>query len=82
MTPGSLGITAREHPLLGAVVEQPSSGGLLLTGRIGLDTHSWLADHAVGDVVLVPGAALVEFALFAGDRATAPSYANSSCRHP
>nr|WP_051773029.1 type I polyketide synthase [Saccharothrix sp. NRRL B-16314] len=66
---GSLGVTSCEHPLLGAVVEQPSSGGLVFTGRIGLDSHAWLADHAVGDVVLVPGAALVEFALFAGDRA-------------
>jgi polyketide synthase 12 len=66
---GSLGVASCEHPLLGAVVEQPSSGGVVFTGRIGLDSHAWLADHAVGDVVLVPGAALVEFALFAGERA-------------
>ena len=66
---GSLGVGGCEHPLLGAVVEQPSSGGVVFTGRIGRDTHGWLADHAVGDVVLVPGAALVELALFAGDRA-------------
>ncbi|WP_238413268.1 type I polyketide synthase, partial [Saccharothrix deserti] len=64
----SLGVAACEHPLLGAVVEQPSSGGLSLTGRIGLDTHAWLADHAVGEVVLVPGAALAELAWSAGDR--------------
>nr|WP_063747191.1 type I polyketide synthase [Saccharothrix sp. NRRL B-16314] len=64
-----LGVTPVEHPLLGAVVEQPSSGGLVFTGRIGLDSHAWLADHAVGGVVLVPGAALVELASFVGDRA-------------
>ncbi|MGW0769416.1 type I polyketide synthase [Streptomyces sp. NPDC002676] len=61
------GLAAADHPLLGATVELPDSGGLLFTGRLSLDTHPWLADHAVAGVVLVPGTALVELAVRAGD---------------
>ncbi|MEU2874613.1 SDR family NAD(P)-dependent oxidoreductase, partial [Streptomyces olivoreticuli] len=35
--------------------------------RLSLVTHPWLADHVVSGLVLVPGAALVELALRAGD---------------
>ncbi|ALG09890.1 type I polyketide synthase [Kibdelosporangium phytohabitans] len=60
--------TARSgHPLLEAPVELAGAGGLLLTGRISLRTHPWLADHAVGGTVLLPGAALIELAINAGD---------------
>nr|WP_267886836.1 type I polyketide synthase [Streptomyces variegatus] len=61
------GLAAAGHPLLGATVELPDSGGLLFTGRLSLDTHPWLADHAVAGVVLVPGTAFVELAVRAGD---------------
>ncbi|MGW7200151.1 SDR family NAD(P)-dependent oxidoreductase [Streptomyces chryseus] len=63
------GIDPAEHPLLGALVELPESGGVLATGRLSLKTHPWLADHAVSGTVLVPGAALVELAVRAGDQA-------------
>ena len=56
-----------EHALLGAVVELPASGGVLLTGRLSTSTQGWLADHAVGGVVLFPGAGFVELAIRAGD---------------
>ncbi len=62
------GLGPAGHPLLGAVVELPDSDGLLLTGRLSLNTHPWLADHAVAGVVLLPGTALVDLALCAGDR--------------
>ncbi|MEU9608127.1 type I polyketide synthase [Streptomyces sp. NPDC048057] len=65
----SLGQTAAEHPLLGAVVRLPQSDGLAFTSRLSLRTHPWLADHRVGDVVLLPSAALVELAVRAGDEA-------------
>jgi polyene macrolide polyketide synthase len=48
-------------------VQLPGSGGLLLTGRLSLDTHPWLADHAVGGFVLLPGTAFLELAIRAGD---------------
>ncbi|HEU5470906.1 MAG TPA: beta-ketoacyl synthase N-terminal-like domain-containing protein, partial [Actinophytocola sp.] len=63
-----LGQTGVEHPLLGAAVDLPDTGGVLLTGRLGLGTQPWLADHAVNGTVLVPGAALVELAVQAGER--------------
>ncbi|WP_329491263.1 SDR family NAD(P)-dependent oxidoreductase [Kitasatospora sp. NBC_01246] len=63
----SLGQVTADHPLLGAVVEVPETGGVLCTSRLSLRTHAWLADHAVGGVVLVPGTGLVELAVRAGD---------------
>ncbi|MEU0535057.1 type I polyketide synthase [Amycolatopsis tolypomycina] len=68
----SLGLAGAGHPLLGAVVELPQSDGLLFTSRLSLRSHPWLADHAVRDVVLVPGTGLVELAVRAGDEAGCP----------
>ncbi|MGB9248984.1 MAG: beta-ketoacyl synthase N-terminal-like domain-containing protein, partial [Mycobacterium sp.] len=62
-----LGLAASEHALLGAVVELPSSGGVMLTGRLSSASQGWLADHAVGGVVIFPGAGFVELAIRAGD---------------
>ncbi|BCO73398.1 type I polyketide synthase [Mycobacterium intracellulare] len=62
-----LGLAPGEHALLGAVVELPASGGVVLTGRLSPGTQGWLADHAVGGVVLFPGAGFVELAIRAGD---------------
>ena len=62
-----LGLEASEHPLLGAVVELPATGGVVLTGRLSPSAQGWLADHAVGGVVLFPGAGFVELAIRAGD---------------
>ncbi|MFE2408018.1 SDR family NAD(P)-dependent oxidoreductase, partial [Kitasatospora sp. NPDC059408] len=60
---GAVGVGAFAHPLLGAAVDLSHTDGFLLTGRVSLDSHAWLADHRVLDTVLVPGAALVELAL-------------------
>ncbi|WP_211285646.1 type I polyketide synthase, partial [Mycobacterium timonense] len=62
-----LGLAAGDHALLGAVVELPASGGVLLTGRLSPASQGGLADHAVGGVVLFPGAGFVELAIRAGD---------------
>ncbi|MDX2709838.1 type I polyketide synthase [Streptomyces sp. PA03-6a] len=58
-----VGLEGVDHWLLGAVVESPGSGGVALTGRVGVEIQPWLVDHAVSGVVVVPGAALVELAL-------------------
>ncbi|MFC9324586.1 type I polyketide synthase [Kitasatospora sp. NPDC057015] len=68
-----LGLGAPAHPLLGAVVAQPDSDGVLLTGSLSLRTHPWLADHAVQGTVIVPGTALLELAIRAGDEVGAGS---------
>ncbi|MFF7130687.1 SDR family NAD(P)-dependent oxidoreductase, partial [Streptomyces sp. NPDC008240] len=63
----SAGLEPAGHPLLGAAVELVDTDGFLLTGRLSLQSHPWLADHEVMGSVLVPGTALVELALRAGD---------------
>jgi acyl transferase domain-containing protein len=59
------GLSATGHPLLGAAVPV-AGGGTLFTGRLTAATAPWLADHAVGGTVLLPGTAFVELALGAG----------------
>ncbi|MFD5698329.1 type I polyketide synthase [Streptomyces lasiicapitis] len=65
---GSVGLGSLGHPLLGAVVSLASGDGVLLSGRLSLATHEWLADHAVHGVVLLPGTAFVELVVLAGDQ--------------
>ncbi len=62
----SAGQGAAGHPLLGAAVELAGGAGWLFTGRLSLESHPWLADHAAMGTVLLPGAAFVELALRAG----------------
>ncbi|MFI0154497.1 type I polyketide synthase [Streptomyces lydicus] len=61
------GLTTASHPLLGAAVEVAGSDEVLFTGRLSLESHAWLADHAVAGTVLLPGTAFVELAVRAGD---------------
>ncbi|MET3988188.1 SDR family NAD(P)-dependent oxidoreductase [Streptomyces sp. PvR034] len=63
------GLAGLDHPLLGAAVsiaDGSAAGGSVLTGRLSLTTHPWLADHAILGAVLLPGTAFVELALRAG----------------
>ncbi len=64
--PRSLGQAAADHPLLDAVLSLPGGQGTVLTGRLSLDRHQWLADHVVMGAVLLPAAAFLELALHAG----------------
>ncbi|MFD2471956.1 SDR family NAD(P)-dependent oxidoreductase, partial [Amycolatopsis silviterrae] len=61
------GLGVPEHPLLGAAVRVAGSGTVLFTGRLSVRTHPWLSDHVVLGRVLVPGTALLELAVRAGD---------------
>ncbi|WP_317447600.1 type I polyketide synthase [Streptomyces collinus] len=61
------GLESVEHPLLGAAVELPDGGGVILTGRLSLRAQPWLGDHVVDGRVLFPGTGFVELALRAGD---------------
>ncbi|WP_307822112.1 type I polyketide synthase, partial [Streptomyces coffeae] len=63
------GLQRVQHALLPAAVGL-ADGGLVLTGRLSAGGgHGWLSEHAVAGTVLVPGAALVEWALRAADEA-------------
>jgi acyl transferase domain-containing protein/acyl carrier protein len=70
------------HPLLGASVELPDSGGVLLTGRLSAQTHPWLADHVVFGRMLLPGTGLVELALRAGQEVGCVSVAELTLQAP
>ncbi|WP_324790385.1 polyketide synthase, partial [Streptomyces sp. H51] len=61
------GLAAADHPLLGAAVRLAEGDQVVLTGRLSLRSHPWLADHAVSGTVLLPGTAFVELAVRAGD---------------
>ncbi|UOX89597.1 SDR family NAD(P)-dependent oxidoreductase [Amycolatopsis sp. FBCC-B4732] len=65
---GSLGLGGLDHPLLGAAVSLAGHDGVVFTGRLSLETQPWLAGHALGGAVLVPGTALLELAVRAGDQ--------------
>ncbi|MGH3376764.1 MAG: acyltransferase domain-containing protein, partial [Actinoallomurus sp.] len=67
-TAEAAGLTSAEHPLLSGTVELADTDGLLLTGRLSVQSHPWLADHRVLGSVLVPGTALLELAVRAGDQ--------------
>ncbi|CAL9332668.1 SDR family NAD(P)-dependent oxidoreductase [Streptomyces sp. enrichment culture] len=62
----AVGLREAAHPLLGTGVELPESGSVVYTARLGADTQPWLADHALLGTTLLPGAALVDLAAWAG----------------
>ncbi len=59
---------ASGHPLLTDVVRVADRDEWLVTGRLSLRTHPWIADHTTYGVVLVPSAALMEMLLVAAPR--------------
>ncbi|MEV4976878.1 beta-ketoacyl synthase N-terminal-like domain-containing protein, partial [Streptomyces scopuliridis] len=61
------GLASAGHPLLGAAVSLADGDGLVITGRLSLRTHPWLADHTAADITVLPGAAFVELGLRAAD---------------
>jgi acyl transferase domain-containing protein/acyl carrier protein len=64
----ALGLFPAGHPLLGAATPLADSDGFLFTARLSAQQHAWLSDHAVRGTVLLPGAAIVELAMRAGDQ--------------
>ncbi|MFC8129715.1 SDR family NAD(P)-dependent oxidoreductase [Streptomyces sp. NPDC057302] len=77
-----LGMASAGHPLLGACVELAEADSYLLTGRLSRKAPSWPADHVVAGAVLVPGAALVEWALRAADEAGCPTLEELTLQAP
>ncbi|MEU8386461.1 polyketide synthase dehydratase domain-containing protein, partial [Streptosporangium sp. NPDC048865] len=62
------GLATAGHPLLGAAVGLADSDGVLLTGRLSVRSHPWLADHVVSGTVIFPGTGFLELAVRAGDQ--------------
>jgi len=59
----SAGLLEAGHPLLRATVDLADDRGVLATGRVALADLPWLADHAIGGTVVVPGSALLDVVL-------------------
>ncbi|WP_309095497.1 type I polyketide synthase [Streptomyces sp.] len=76
------GLTAADHPLLGAEVDLPGTGEVVLTGLWSLRTHAWLADHTVFGEAVVPATAHLDLALAAGRRVGAPAVEELSLEVP
>ncbi|WP_306338910.1 beta-ketoacyl synthase N-terminal-like domain-containing protein, partial [Streptomyces sp. KL118A] len=78
----SAGLRRLEHTLLPAALGL-ADGALVLTGRLSASGGGdWLADHAVAGTTLVPGAALVEWALQAADEAGCSSIEELTLQAP
>ncbi|MEU4431952.1 type I polyketide synthase [Nocardia rhamnosiphila] len=56
------------HPVLTDAVRLAGTDEWLLTGRLSVRTHPWLADHVSHGVLVVPSTALLELLLVAGPR--------------
>jgi acyl transferase domain-containing protein/thioesterase domain-containing protein/aryl carrier-like protein len=79
---GAAGLADAGHPLLGAAVEDPDDGGLILTGRLSAESTPWLAEHVLGGSAMVPSAILAELALEAGARVGAEDLAELEAQAP
>ncbi|MGW4365640.1 type I polyketide synthase [Nocardia takedensis] len=60
------------HPLLDIPVVLADGDVAVASGRLSVARHPWLAEHVVGDQVVVPGTALVEMVAHLGDAVDAP----------
>ncbi|NUT22034.1 MAG: SDR family NAD(P)-dependent oxidoreductase [Hamadaea sp.] len=76
------GLRAADHPLLGAIVSAPDSGGVVLTGRLSLDALPWLAAHRVLGQTVFPGTGFVELALHAAEQVGAQAIEELLLRAP
>ncbi|WP_448321788.1 polyketide synthase dehydratase domain-containing protein, partial [Streptomyces sp. CO7] len=66
---GHLGLDTTEHPVLSTATALAETDTVVLSGRLSTRSLGWLADHAVDGTVLVPGTALLEFAVQAAQAA-------------
>jgi polyene macrolide polyketide synthase len=80
--PAAIGQSDPEHPFLGAALSLPGEEGWLLTGRVSLQTHPWLADHALMGAALLPGTGFLELALAAAEQAGAQAVAELTIEAP
>ncbi|MFC9948902.1 type I polyketide synthase [Streptomyces pratensis] len=68
MDVSSAGLKSLDHAMLSSAMGLAGTDGVVMTGRVSVETHPWLADHAVWGSVLLPGTAFVELALQAADQ--------------
>ncbi|MEC3976983.1 type I polyketide synthase [Amycolatopsis sp. H20-H5] len=64
----AVGLKPVEHPFLRAEMPVGDTGALVLTGRLSVDQHPWLADHVVSGTAILPGTGFLALALHAARR--------------
>jgi pimaricinolide synthase PimS1 len=62
------GARSLDHPVLGGAIVLADGRIPLFAGELSLAAQPWLGDHTVAGVVLVPGTAFVEMALYVGSQ--------------
>ncbi|MGY5106482.1 SDR family NAD(P)-dependent oxidoreductase, partial [Streptomyces sp. 900105245] len=67
-----LGLKAVGHPILGAALGLAARDEYVLTSRVSLRTHPWLADHVILGTTLLPATAFIELCARAGDQVGTP----------
>ncbi|WP_435817557.1 type I polyketide synthase [Micromonospora sediminicola] len=78
----SAGLQDAAHPLLSAALPVADDQTVVLTGRLSTRTHPWLADHVVGRTVVVPGTAVADMVIRAGDEVDAGQVADLTLISP
>ncbi|MEU0786324.1 type I polyketide synthase [Streptomyces sp. NPDC006173] len=78
----SAGLAAPRHPLLGAVMDHPTTGESVFTDLWSLRTHPWLADHSVFGAAVVPATAYLDLALSVGEHLGCPAVEELSLEVP
>ena len=78
---GGTWLRTTDHPLVNTSVEV-GDGGLVLVARLSLQTHPWLADHAIGGRVVVPASVFVELAVLAGHEVASATVAELTLQAP
>ncbi|MEV5839472.1 type I polyketide synthase [Nocardia sp. NPDC052112] len=76
------GLDSSGHPLVAAVVASPASGGVVLTGRLSLQSQPWLAGHRIFGRALLPGAGFAELLMRAGDEVDCSVVQDMTIRAP
>ncbi|WUT08076.1 SDR family NAD(P)-dependent oxidoreductase [Streptomyces sp. NBC_00704] len=76
-----IGLDSAEHPLLATATELPD-GTHLFTTTLTTHTHPWLADHTIAGTTLLPGTALLDIALHAGDQLGHPHLSELTLHSP
>ncbi|MFD2472101.1 SDR family NAD(P)-dependent oxidoreductase [Amycolatopsis silviterrae] len=74
--------TLHDHPFITAATVLADSAATVFTGTLAPDRMPWLAEHAVGNTVLLPGTAFLDLALWAGDQVGAPRVADLALESP
>lgn len=60
------GIDTVQNPLLTSVTDLAESKAMVFSSSLSVAEHPWLADHTIGENLVVPGTALLELAAGAG----------------